>query len=356
MTDQLAVVENKQEHPLVVLRERLDVRKGELRAALPSDINPDQFIRALITSATINPELQACSWPSLWLACMTACRDGLLPDGVEGAIVPYKSRATWIPMYQGQLRRFRRSGKFKWVTANVVREGEEFLHFIDEQGEHFRHVPGDNFAAPIVRIYALATTLDGGVFVNVMSIAEANKIKNMSRAARDDAPWKMWPEEMYKKTALRRLSKVLPNARDLMPTDDEPDDEIEQAAAAQIAPRKPGAAAALDHFAAPPEQPVGLPSDDSDGAAERGADEPSAAQAGDVDRAPAHADDLDEPHRLSIEAYKRGQDAKSKGQTRKAIPPEYRDSKRTREALCWQAGFDGGAMPEFNSEGKELVP
>ena len=354
MTDQLAVVENKPEHPLVVLRERLEARKSELRAALV-DVTPEQFIRAVITSATINPDIQACTWQSVWLSCMQACRDGLLPDGVEGAIVPFKSRATWIPMYQGLLRRFRRSGKFRWVTANVVRQGEAFEHYIDECGEHFRHVPGDGFSAPIEKIYALATTQDGGVFVTVMSIEEANKIKNMSRASRDDSPWKMWPEEMYKKTALRRLSKYLPNARDIVPDEDLPEVEAPASAPVQIAPRKLGAAAALNEFAASTSEQPGLPSEQDDVAAERGADEPSAA-AGDVGRAPAHADVHDDLHALGIKAYKRGQEAKSAGHQRKAIPPEYRDSKRTREALCWQAGFDGGPMPEFDDNGKELVP
>src|SRR5262245_21857456 len=222
MTDTaVATVDNKP--PLVVLRERLEARRGELKAALV-DIPPEQFIRAVITAATINPEIQACSWQSVWLACMQACRDGLLPDGVEGAIVPYKGRAGWIPMYQGLLRRFRRSGQFKWITANVVRSGEEFERWIDESGEHFKHVPGDNIAAAIERIYAMATTKVGGLFVAVLPIAEANKIRNMSRASREDSPWKMWPEEMYKKTALRRLSKMLPSARDLIGDED---DELE---------------------------------------------------------------------------------------------------------------------------------
>jgi recombination protein RecT len=180
-------------HPLVMLHQRLEDRMGELKAALPSDVSPAQFIRAVMTSAQINPDILACSWQSLWTALLKACRDGLLPDGVEGAIVPYKSTASWIPMYQGQLRNFRRSGQFKWVTANVVREGEEFSHYVDETGEHFRHVPGDDFEAPIAKIYAMATTKDGGVFVAVMSVAEANKIRLMSKAAREDSPWKQWP-------------------------------------------------------------------------------------------------------------------------------------------------------------------
>ena len=187
--------------PQVVLRERLQVREPELRAALKdSGISSEQFIRALMTSAAINPDILACNFQSLWNACMRACRDGLLPDGTDGAIVPYKDKATWIPMYQGLLRRFRRSGQFKWITAGLVREGEEFFHFIDQDGEHFKHTPGESFTSAIKKVYALATTKDGGIFVAVMPMEEIDKIKRMSRATRDDSPWKSWPEEMMKKT------------------------------------------------------------------------------------------------------------------------------------------------------------
>ena len=263
----------QQKHPLVIFRERLESRRDELKNALPSDIPVDRFIRALVTSAQINPDILACQWQSLWLACMRACRDGLLPDGREGAIVPFKNQATWIAMYQGLLKRFRRSGAFRWIKADVVREGEEFYHYVDEHGEHIRHTPGDDFDAPIVKIYAMATTKDGGIFVNVMSIAEANKIKAMSKATRDDAPWKVWPEEMLKKTALRRLSKVLPAEGDLPDDDLETFDAPALAPAAAAEPRAKarelvgqGAAAALDQFAASAfdAAPVSRPADDAE--------------------------------------------------------------------------------------------
>ena len=349
MTDTMAVVAtNINKPPIVVLRERLEARKGELKAAL-TDITPEQFIRAVITSATINPEIQACTWQSVWIACMQACRDGLLPDGVEGAIVPFKSKAQWLPMYQGLLRRFRRSGKFKWVTANVVREGEEFAHHIDEQGEHFRHVPGDKFDAPIVKIYAMATTKDGGVFVNVMSLAEANKIRNMSRASRDDSPWKVWPEEMYKKTALRRLSKVLPSGRDIIPEEEPPEFEAPTTAPTSIV-RAPGAAAALDQFAASAATSGSPPDGASTAAAEEGGEQ------GIDDTSAAHGVAADDPapadfdHARNITAYKRGQEAKAAGHQRRAIPGEYRESDRTREAQCWEAGWSGQPMPEFKEQ------
>jgi recombination protein RecT len=342
--------------PIVVMRERLEARKDELAKAL-TDVTPDQFIRALTTSAQINPELQAVTWQSLWTACMQACRDGLLPDGVEGAIVPFKAKATWIPMYQGLLRRFRRSGQFKWVTANVVREGEVFAHHIDEQGEHFRHVPGDSFEAPIVKVYAMATTKDGGVFVTVMSIAEANKIRNMSRATRDDAPWKLWPEEMYKKTALRRLSKVLPSGRDIIGDEELPEFLDAPATAPTPIARAPGAAAALDQFSrASPADPDTQVAVREEGEGRDTTDAASAARtADDRDPAPAAFTLEDMPgdmaeNFMNIQAFKRGQQAKMAGHARKAIPPEYRERDRTREALCWEAGWSGQSMPEFGDQ------
>jgi phage RecT family recombinase len=206
--------------PIVALRERLLDRRSELRSALPSDIDPDHFIRAVTTAAQINPDLQACSFSSLWLACMRACRDGLLPDGVQGAIVPFKSSCSWIPMYQGLLKKFRQSGQCKWITAQIVRNGEEFVHHIDEGGEKFRHVPGDDDTLPIEKVYAAALTKDGAFYITVLSMNEIKKIQNLSKASREDAPWKVWPTEMMKKTALRRLAKLLPSGRDILDDDD----------------------------------------------------------------------------------------------------------------------------------------
>lgn len=259
MTDTQLATTNKS--PIIVLRERLEERRQDLKNALPDDISPDRFIRSVIVSAQINPDILACSWQSVWLACMRACRDGLIPDGVEAAIVPFKSTANYIPMYQGLLRNFRRSGRFKWVTAGIVRQGEEYAHWIDEEGEHFKHVPGDAFNAPILRIYAMATTKDGGIFVTVLPIEEADKIKNMSRATREDSPWKLWTSEMYKKTALRRLSKMLPTARDgtgINIDDDETGDAVTTLTSGPPAgiARESGAAAALAHFAGPSSPPT----------------------------------------------------------------------------------------------------
>jgi recombination protein RecT len=344
--------------PIVILRERLEARAQELEAALPDDIEPRQFIRAAMTSAALNPDILATSWQSFWNACLRACRDGLLPDGVEGAVVPYKDKANWIPMYQGLLRRFRRSGQFKWVAANVVREGEKFEHYIDETGEHFKHVPNEFDLAPIVKTYACALTKDGGFFVAVLTLADIEKIKRMSRAQRDDAPWKMWPEEMMKKSALRRLVKYLPTARDVVPDEDDddeaPDIQMPTIEHQPTAPRS--AAAALDQFAVPATGPTdsldqaplphGSVGEQGAGASIQAAEADSAAH----EESDSTAEDARVPAAISqalLQAYETGKQAKMQGHLRKAMPGPYREYGRQREAIAWSAGYDGKPLPSF---------
>lgn len=325
--------------PLVVLRQRLEDRRTELRNALV-DVTPDQFIRAVCTAAQINPDLQAVTWPSLWNACLRACRDNLLPDGVDGAIVPYKDKASWIPMVGGLMRRFRRSGQFRELYADCVRDGDEFRYYVDETGPHLYHEPRGDFEAEVVKVYALATTKDGGRFVAVLPIAEVNKIRKMSRASRSDSPWQLWPEEMMKKTAIRRLSKILPSGRDLMPDDD---DDLPDAPSPPLSPkvaRAPGAAAALETFAASEPAPIPVTPAGEEGGDQAAVENQSANMA--ADRAP----DAVNQYR---EAYERGAADKAAGHARRAIPGEYREN--TRLALCWQAGFDGSPAPSFATEG-----
>ena len=354
MTDTTIATINKS--PIEVLRERFIVRRTELKNALPSDIDPDHFIRAVVTSAQINPDILAASFQSVWLACMRACRDGLLPDGVEGAIVPFKSTATWIPMYRGLLKKFRQSGQCKWVGADVVRTDEIFEHYVDETGEHFRHVPGDNDAAAIIKIYAAALTKDGAFYCAVMSMSEVDKIRRMSRATREDAPWNMWPQEMQKKTALRRLAKLLPSGREITGDEDdlpsfgytESPSLTPLPSPQQEEPRRPqGAAASLDQFAgstaASAEQPPTQPADQGgDG------DVTSTVAANPSDESADTLDHLAEADGDPIRAaYDRGKKAKRDGLARKAMPGEYRDPAHSRESIAWQSGFDDKPMPTW---------
>lgn len=366
MTDiAAATVPAKRVQPMIALREFLDNRMAEIKTALPAHMSPERFIRVVLTAAQINPDILACDRQSLWNACMRAANDGLLPDGIEGAIVPYKNKATWIPMYQGLLKRFRNSGEFKWVTAGIVYEGDEYDHWIDETGEHFRHRPSDNTPGKVRRVYALATTKDGGSFIADLSLAEINKRKAMSRASREDAPWKLWEAEMQKKTALRVLSKLLPKSSDLdalMHRDEEALLGVEAVDQRRAEMQPADTKFALDAFGTPPitddeaspaapMSPTTQSQTEEEGGAQgapTAADESAAWTTPAEHPAAANQSPSEEP---IAAAYRRGIEAKAAGHRRTALPGEYRGSAQSKLANAWFAGFDGKPMPPQENEG-----
>jgi recombination protein RecT len=258
-----------------------------------------------------NADLLACNRQSLWNASMRAAQDGLLPDGRDGAIVPYKDVATWMPMIGGLLKRFRNSGQFKSITANVVRQGEEFTYWIDENGEHMRHVPGDG-QGEIVKAYAMAQTNDGGVMIRVMPVADIEKRRKSSRVPQGPM-WKDWYEEAAKKTVLRNLAKTLPMSSDL---DDlvRRDDELYDF---EPAKREPVTLASVQ------DAPLG---------------EGSAPEEQEQEATPGADTDQEDPALWG--AYEAGREAKRKGIARRAVPPDYRTPDKSAMAKSWIAGWD----------------
>ena len=330
MSDVQTAVATKPMHPMIVFRQRLEARADEIKRALPVHISPERFIRAALTAASLNPDILACEFMSVWNALLRACNDGLLPDGIEGAVVPYKSKATWIPMYQGLLKKFRNSGEFKWVTAGLVFDGDEYDHWIDETGEHFRHRPADDHEGKKPRrVYALATTKDGGSFIADMSMADINKRRSMSRASREDAPWKVWPEEMMKKTALRQLSKLLPKSSDL-------DALMQRDEAAllgvELVEERRGAIAANDSMSALER----FAQEDDD---ERAHSQDQSAPAAAAETADAQKPQAQAAHPV-IDLFEAGAEAHKLGIPRSRPPGELRAETRAADLRQWHEGWD----------------
>lgn len=201
--------------PFQEFRSALTALESQFKLALPSHIPADKFIRIVQTAVQTNPKLLEADRTSLYAACMKAAADGLFPDGREAALTPFKTTVVYIPMMAGILKKVRNSGELASLTANVVHEKDGFKYWIDEKGDHINHSPTLNDdRGDIVRVYAVAITKDGANYIEVMSRAEVEQVRNCSRA-KDSGPWRDWYGEMAKKTAIRRLSKRLPMSTDL---------------------------------------------------------------------------------------------------------------------------------------------
>lgn len=201
------------------------IRQNErkLSEALAGMIDPALFVSTALGAIRSNPQLGKASRVSILSSLMQAAQLGLMPNTLgECYLVPYENRnenridAQLIIGYQGLISLVRRSGFVDSISAHVVRSDDtfEFEYGIDEK---LRHVPNPAATGPIEYVYAYAKLRGGGYHFEVMPIAEVLKIRDKSPGARkSSSPWNSHPEEMMRKTAIRRLVKFLPKSTRMM--------------------------------------------------------------------------------------------------------------------------------------------
>lgn len=208
----------------------------QLQMALPKHITADRMARVVVTAIMRTPKLAQCTQASL-LNCMMQCSQfGLEPDGRRAHLIPFENRktgeveCTLILDWRGLAELALRSGLIAKLHADVVCEKDDFEFDLGDVLHHkinFKQARGEPYCA-----YALAVTKTGEKFVQVMTKAEIEAIRDNSQGWKafqkgwaSQSPWKDYPGEMWKKTVFRRLSKWLPLSpeyRDAVEVDDEP--------------------------------------------------------------------------------------------------------------------------------------
>lgn len=201
-------------NPIQVVRMQLNKMEGEFSHALPAHIPVARFMRVVMTAVQNNPDLLRTDRRSLFNAAMRAAQDGLLPDGRDGAIVPYKGDAQWMPMIGGIRKKVRNSGEIVSWDVQAVYENDDFDFQLGDDPMIY-HKPKLGDRGKIIAVYSIATLKGGEKSRDVMGIDEVEKIRAISRSK--NGPWAnptFYPE-MAKKTVARRHSKVLPMSTDL---------------------------------------------------------------------------------------------------------------------------------------------
>tara|TARA_Y100000004_G_scaffold196238_1_gene265624 strand:- start:2093 stop:2665 length:573 start_codon:yes stop_codon:yes gene_type:complete len=137
---------------------------------------------------------------------------GLEPDGRRAYLIPYGTEATVIISYMGLIELMRRSGDVTSVRAETVCEHDDFEWF---NGLITHTVDWRKPRGEVQAVYAEACLKDGTHQSTVMTKDEVEAIRKRSKAG-NSGPWKTDWGEMAKKTAVRRLSKMLPLSSEIM--------------------------------------------------------------------------------------------------------------------------------------------
>ena len=189
-------------------------KKVVLEARLkPIGIDPARLAAIAQTAVFYSPQLLALAdsqagIDSLLGSVLELAKAGLEPDSIEAAIVPYKGKATPQVMFQGAMKIARRSDKVTQVWTEVVRENDAFSF---SEGTHpeikFERGEGDEKArGTLTHAFACARFADGYVQFRVIDRDEVNRAKLTGRST----AWNTHEGEMWKKTAIKRLCKLLP--------------------------------------------------------------------------------------------------------------------------------------------------
>lgn len=186
---------------------QLQERAQDWKASLPAEIPPERFVAVVRLAVMQTPDLLNCDRRSLWKACMLAAKDGLLPDGREAAMVPFKGQVQYLPMYQGLQKRARNSGKIAAISARAVHEHDKFgVRYGDD--EAIFHEPALKDRGHVIAAYCIVRLTDGAVIREVLTRDDIDKIRAASRASK--GPWFDWEEEMVRAKACKRALKWVP--------------------------------------------------------------------------------------------------------------------------------------------------
>ena len=207
----MSMVAQEQRQPTVIanVTQLLTANMKAISSCLPKHMTPERMCRVAVQTISRNRQLQQCTAASLVAAIIEASTLGLELD-VRGQayLVPYKNTVTLIPGYKGLMDLAYRSGRVANIYAETVCDNDDFKFELGMYPK-LEHRPNLDDRGKLRAVYAVAKLKDADPVFVVMGRGDVEKVKRSSQAA-TKGPWKDWEDEMWKKTAIRRLCKYLP--------------------------------------------------------------------------------------------------------------------------------------------------
>ena len=190
----------------------------ENKEALPAGFNQQRFILNYITVIQdmmkdnkkkeqlekINPEtIPVCLAKAAYL--------GLDFFNGECYAIPYGGNLTFQTDYKGEIKLCKRysKNKIKDIFAKVVRQGDFFMEEVDGGKQNVQYRPKPFSNEQMIGAFAIVVFEDGSMMYDTMSSEDIENVRNTYSKMKDSQAWKSSTGEMYKKTVLRRLCKLI---------------------------------------------------------------------------------------------------------------------------------------------------
>jgi recombination protein RecT len=210
------------EQALVVLKKELG-RGGALckefnRSRLKEGMNwrvEMHYALAIIEATESGSQLRRCDPESVGRALIDLSVMGLSlsPALKEAYLIPYGKNCTVSPSYMGLEQIAWRTGFLEGIQCVLVRAGDKFKVWMDDDGRHIMHVEGQERGG-VTHAYCMADFSSGKRHIEVMDRAELMACKQAAITKNKGKVPFTWVGpfrgEMYKKCPLRRGWKHWP--------------------------------------------------------------------------------------------------------------------------------------------------
>lgn len=197
---------------LASVQSGIETELAENIKAIPQGFNKQRFVLNCLSVLKDNlKDFSGIDTTSVAAVFAKGAYLGLDFFNAECYAIPYKGIVKFQTDYKGEIKLTKKYSKnpIKDIYAKNVKEGDFFEESVIDgrQSVNFKPVPfSDN---KIIGTFAVVLFKDGSMMYDTMTVAEMEKIKENFSPAQNSKAWKNTPGEMYKKTVLRRLCKLI---------------------------------------------------------------------------------------------------------------------------------------------------
>ena len=190
----------------------------ENKEALPAGFNQQRFILNCITviqdmmkDNKKKEQLEKINPKTIPVCLAKAAYLGLDFFNGECYAIPYGGNLTFQTDYKGEIKLCKRysKNKIKDIFAKVVRQGDFFMEEVDGGKQNVQYRPKPFSNEQMIGAFAIVVFVYGLLMYDTMSSEDIENVRNTYSKMKDSQAWKSSTGEMYKKTVLRRLCKLI---------------------------------------------------------------------------------------------------------------------------------------------------
>lgn len=173
-----------------------------------------RFKDSLIVQISKNPKLAQCTVTSIVQCAFDIALSGMIPDGRNAHLVPFKDTCTVIVDYKGYVRQILNNPDYLDVKGIIVYANEEFEMNCGDVVVH-KQIIDPNKRGEAIGCYTMVKHVTGQRSFEFMNREEIEAIRDnsmgytMSKKYNKESIWDTNSLEMWKKTVIRRHQKTL---------------------------------------------------------------------------------------------------------------------------------------------------